>query len=229
MNKKWLNFFWDAILPLSCLGCGREGEALCSVCASALVPVKQPTCFFCGKISSHFESCESCREKTNLTGLIAAFYYEELAKRLMTRFKYYDFAALSDFMAESMLSSLLLYPVLRKRFDYVAGVPLHFWRQAFRGYNQAHLLARRISQALSLPLLAGLKKRKTTYPQAKLSLKERRENLSEAFAYDGPPLLQSKVLLVDDVATSGETLNQAAKVLRTAGAKEIWGITFAKG
>jgi len=229
MNKTFFTYLLDAVLPPFCLACGKEGELLCPACAQKLIPVRQPTCFFCDRLTSHFESCEGCRSRSYLTGVIPSFYYEGLAKELVVQFKYHDFASLADFMARRMTESLMLFPPLVRRFDYLAFVPLHFWRQAFRGYNQAFLLAKRIAWLLHLPLLRGLRKKRGTKPQAQLTLKERRENLVGAFSYEGPPLLQTKILLVDDVATSGETLNQVAKVLRRAGAREVWGITFAKG
>ena len=193
------------------------------------MPVKQPTCFFCHKLTSHFESCSSCRSASFLTGVIPAFYYNELAKRLIARFKYHDFAAVGSLMADFMLQALERVPRITSRIHQIVPVPLHFRRRSFRGYNQAEILARRISRVLHKPFSLSLKRVKATQAQAQLTRRERQQNLSGAFRWQGEPLMGNNIFLIDDVATSGETLNEAARELRGAGAREVWGIVFAKG
>jgi ComF family protein len=229
MNKTLGEHLLDAIFPPACISCNEPGSFFCEACASRLVPIKLPICFFCGQLTDHFETCPACRSKVELTGVVPVFYYNDLAKDLIAQFKYYDFAVLGKWMAEQMAGNISRFPELVRRLDAVSFVPLHFWRQAYRGYNQAALLAAGLSRLLNKPILKGLIRTKSTKAQAKLSRLERQRNMEEAFAWRGGEINGKNILLVDDVATSGTTINEAAKVLRRAGAREIWGAVFAKG
>lgn len=228
-NKTLWGHVLDALFPPSCAGCQKGGTFLCLDCVNKFIPVKQPSCFFCGKLTSHFESCPSCRSKTHLSGVIPAFYYSDLVKKVIAQFKYHDLAALDEALASYMAESILRYPEVVARLHGLVPIPLHFWRKSFRGYNQAALLARKLSSLLNKPLYPGLARVKATLIQAKLSKEARRTNLENAFRWEREPLMGRNILLVDDVATSGETLNEAARALRRAGAREVWGAIFAKG
>lgn len=110
-------------------------------------------------------------------------------------------------------------------------IPLHKKRENQRGFNQAKLLAENIALYFNLPLLNNaLIKTKATPPQADLKGRQRRENIKNAFSCLSPDLVQNKtILLIDDVTTTGATLQQAAKVLKQAGARSVWSLVIAKG
>lgn len=107
-------------------------------------------------------------------------------------------------------------------------IPLHRARERVRGFNQAALFARRMAETFGLEYQEALVKHKHTPPQTSLSGEERRNNLDKAFALENPDAARGKhILLFDDVATTGTTLEKAAQVLHRGGAKEIWAITIA--
>jgi ComF family protein len=112
----------------------------------------------------------------------------------------------------------------------ISFVPLHFRRKAMRGYNQSEILARLIGQKTGLKVLDLLKKAKSTTRQAELSGTKRRKNLENAFRVKkGIDIKNKKIIIVDDVMTTGSTLEECARVLKTAGAKEVWGLVIARG
>ena len=113
----------------------------------------------------------------------------------------------------------------------VVPVPLHRRRLWDRGFNQAELLARVVAQELAYPLVAPLTRRVPTRPQFNLSRRDRRANIAGAFAMKprGREQINHKiVLLVDDIVTTGATMNECAKILKQNGAREIWGLVLAK-
>lgn len=136
-------------------------------------------------------------------------------------------AALSDILAEELLASL------RKEklsWDLVAFVPITRKRQAWRGYNQAEELARALANISATKLAPSLSKKSNTRPQVGLSQRQRRQNLVGKFSYQGKKELIAgkRILIIDDVATTGSTLNECAKVHKQAGARSVWGAVLAK-
>lgn len=108
-------------------------------------------------------------------------------------------------------------------------VPLHKQRFRWRGFNQSELIAKNIANILNLELsYSDLTRIKNTRPQAKTNKAGRMKNIKNSFIWNGPRLNQRNVLLLDDVATTGTTMNECAKVLKQAGANEIWGLAIAK-
>ena len=108
-------------------------------------------------------------------------------------------------------------------------MPLHKKRQRLRGFNQSEQLARAISKNFNLEINHNLIRIKHKKAQAKLHEKNRWENIKNCFSYQGKNLNNKNILLIDDVATTGATLNECAKVLKENNAKEVWGLVVAKG
>jgi len=109
-------------------------------------------------------------------------------------------------------------------------VPLSKKRLKWRGFNQAEIIANILADNFKLEIDAkNLKRIKNTKPQAKLNERERRNNLADCFSWLGDKLNGRNIILVDDVATTGSTLNECAKVLKQAGASEVWGLVVANG
>jgi len=112
----------------------------------------------------------------------------------------------------------------------IVPVPLHSRKQRVRGFNQAEFLARSVSKKLDIPGGLALKRHINTRSQVELSGRERRKNLEKAFFCQDQGLVAKKtVILIDDVSTTGTTLEECAKVLRTAGARQVWGLVVARG
>ena len=147
-----------------------------------------------------------------------ALYYERPASRLIRQFKYDGVYRLAPFLAECL--GPVLKDISPADYDCLVPVPLHSKRQRARGFNQSELLARLISEKTGVPLAAGLCRTRNTRQQAKLSFSRRLRNLDAAFeataSFEG-----RRVLLVDDVVTTGSTVNSCARALREAGADDV--------
>lgn len=230
MISRIKNILLDLIFPIRCVGCRQEGEWFCSSCATKVILNEKQFCPVCWQTSFGGKVCENCKNKTPLAGLrVAASYAEnpDLAAAVKTlKYKF------SQPLARN-LASILTRAIKQK--DYVeeriiTAIPLHPKRLRYRGFNQAELLAREVAQNLQLPYADLLIRNRNTLQQAKLSREKRLQNLRDAFSLASPINLQNKtVILVDDVASTATTITEAAKVLRAAGAKEVWGLVIARG
>lgn len=227
-SKHFYDFLLDLIFPKFCVGCGIEGVWLCASCKKKIINVDKPTCPSCNRLTDRGNFCRRCRPNSYLTGVIVAAYYDEgPLKEAIHNYKYNYIFDLKNDLASILIESL------KKRWRKSAlliPVPLHKKRKAERGFNQAELLANVISKKQNIPILNNkLVRLKYTKQQVKLSGKKRRKNLSGAFVWIGNKEIDKKiVLLVDDVYTTGTTLQECAKVLKVAGAKEVWGLVLAK-
>ena len=136
---------------------------------------------------------------------------------------------MAEILADLLENYLQKYKIWLPKEALLVPIPLHKNRERKRGFNQAKLIARHLSERLGLELAENvLKKTKATRPQIELRAEERRKNLTGAFAVSDPQKIQNKIiLLLDDVKTTGTTLEEAAVVLKQAGAKRVWAITVA--
>lgn len=180
----------------------------------------EPLCAVCGLELAAGHSCWSCRRHPlRLERVRAAAHFSGALRRAIHGLKYRQGFALAEPLADLMLKA---WPQWHMEADLVVPIPLHPQRQHERGYNQAELLAQHFAPAagLSVTNLALLRQR-FTRPQADLGGAERLSNMREAFLAD-PVYVQGRhVLLVDDVCTTGATLNAAAEALRAAGALRV--------
>ncbi|MFA9262725.1 MAG: ComF family protein [Undibacterium sp.] len=230
-------FFADLVFPLHCFGCEEEGSLACKRCLAALPEREYQECPICRKpYQKNGATCQSCRKATALDGLLVARpYHHRLIKKLVfgLKYRFIDAAAdpLAELLAESILHQSLTLP------DLVIPVPLHARRIRYRGFNQAEVLGRKLMERLlpnvPIPVRNDLLHRvRFTKPQMRTDSKtERTENLQDAF--EAPietagPLVGKSVWLIDDVATTGSTLDACAKALKQAGAKTVWGIVIAR-
>ena len=154
-------------------------------------------------------------KKPAFNGVVAPFYFRDSVSRAVHRFKFYGYTELADNMAREMTNKIDE-SFCDIGFDFVTFVPLSKRRYRKRGYNQAELLAQKIADRLSIPCLKSLNKIRETETQRGASAKERRVNLFGAF-----------VLLVDDVKTTGSTLNECSEILKAYGAKAVYCSVFA--
>lgn len=223
-------YFLNIFFPVKCVGCGKYGVNVCSDCLNEINGFVTDTCNLCGKISKYSKYCPSCkvRLKTSLSGiLVSAEYDVGPIKEMIHHLKYSGNVELVPYLGEVIVARI------KDKFNstnlIVVPVPMHAKREARRGYNQAELLARYVSKRLDLRGRVALSRIVHTHTQVGLNKKERRENLSGAFrCIDTELISQKDVLLIDDVSTTGATLDECAKVLKEAGAKRVWGVVVAK-
>lgn len=234
-----LTRFWrglvDLVLPPLCLGCDApvtEDQALCAACWKAIHFIERPFCARCGMpFDLPVEEgtlCAQCLSDPPLYERArSALVYDEASKPLILRFKHADrlhpAPALSAWMARAASD---IWPMA----DVIAPVPLHRWRLWRRRYNQAALLAKAIGKKTGLPVCVDLLvRRRATPPQGKLGRKERHENVAGAFALrQNADVAGKRVVLIDDVMTSGATAAACARALLKAGAASVYVVTLAR-
>jgi len=245
------NFLLDLIFPRYCLGCAKEiaskqPSQVCDGCFNKIVLNSGVQCHICG-LRNRQGTCRSCRKKTPLRGLFAAGQYENpILKEMIHLFKYQSVESLKNPLAELIINYLKKESLIDKFDNFIlVPVPLTLKRKLVRGFNQSELLAKEIGKFLNCPVINLLKRKKFSEPQAEISdWQKRKENISGVFTLninssnipfsDDRQLMGQfknikKVILVDDVATSSATLEEAALVLKQAGIKEIYGLVVAKG
>jgi ComF family protein len=202
----------DAILstlfPDRCGGCARIGDLLCDRCRCALTPYPS----------------EPDRFPASLDGVRVAFVFASPLREVVHQFKYRRVRRLAQPLGRLMAAHLAARPLA---VDAVLPVPLHAQRMAERGFNQAEELAREVAYLLDKPLAHGLERTRATGQQAHLDARQRRENVRGAFCWrDGAP--PTRILIVDDVLTTGATIGACAEALREAGAKQVYALALAR-
>ena len=213
------NFFLDLLFPVYCLGCNQKKSFICQKCIDK-IPLCSPG-FYHGKSYS--------LDKL----LIAVNYHHPLIKKAIHRFKYFPYIhSLAKNLAALLIKLVKNSPqtisYLSKNNFVLIPVPLASRKLAQRGFNQAEALAKELSQKFNWPLNAKLlKKTKNTRSQTKLNYKERKRNIKNVFTVLDTECPKN-IILVDDIFTTGVTLQETAKTLRRAGAKKIWAIVLAK-
>ncbi|MDO8473541.1 MAG: ComF family protein [Dehalococcoidia bacterium] len=162
-----------------------------------------------------------------MDGIRSPFSFEGTVRQAVHSLKYHNLRGLSHLLAQLIADYWVLNPLPA---DVLVPVPLHARRLRERGYNQSSLLARYLSQIIGVPEAEGMLVRcKDTPPQARTSSAEqRRLNVSGAFTVQGRAIRGKRVMLIDDVCTSGATLDACAAVLKRVGAVSVWGLTLAK-
>lgn len=236
-------FFLDLIFPIECLGCGKEGLWVCTKCFHGIRFNNFQRCFHCKKNHNFGKFCSACKKDYHLAGIwIACDYDDELVGDLVKKFKYNFIKELDYFLSKILfifLSSLRNkerivdsnLKVFKNFHDLlIIPIPLHPKRLCFRGFNQAEEIGLKLANYLELPMdTDGLVRIRHNRPQAKLDEAARSENIKDCFAWRGENLRGKNILLVDDVVTTGATLNEAARILKENGAGQVWGLAVAKG
>jgi len=217
----------DLLFPPQCSVCGRGGSLLCDGCAAALPVAAGHRCERCWRPAAS-AVCGDCRaEPPAFASVRAAFVMDGEARRLVHEFKYQGLSALGAPMA-ALLAARLALPA--SDVDVVAPVPLHRGRQRSRGYNQAAILAKHLAAAVALPCEPRAARRvRATAPLAKSQGRdERRRIVAGAFAGVPARVDGRRILLVDDVVTTGATLDACARALLEAGAAEVRCVAWAR-
>ncbi len=216
----------ETIFPKTCLSCGKIGDFFCQQCQAKIRKIELPLCPFCRRISAQGHSCLKCRQKKALNGATVYGYYQSQPLKLAIKaLKYGNIFGLSEYLAKILIEKI---EKDNLQFDIITSVPISKKRLRERGYNQTELLGRVIAEYFKKPFFMGLIKAKDTLPQVGLKRTERLYNLKNSFVVTAGDIKDKKVLLIDDVLTTGATLNEVAKVLKKAGARQVWGAVLAR-
>ena len=213
----------DLLFPPMCVGCRRVGRWICARCWPQVPWIVERKCFECGRTSPTVTCVRCSGASSSLDRLIAVALFEDVAREAVHALNFNGRHAIAGMMGRLMAAA-----ATGVRADIVVPVPLHRSRRRERGYDQAVLLARSLARALDLEHRPeALTRTRRTAQQASLGAAERRSNVRGAFEsrrrWSG-----EAVLLVDDVATTGATVDAAAEALKQAGAGEIVAIVFAQ-
>jgi ComF family protein len=217
----------DLFLPPRCGGCRMVGAWLCGRCRSRIRRLEEPLCRRCGaEIESARSDC-GCRARLKaLSRLRSAAAYEGPLEVALQRFKYHGWRRLAGPLALLVAERLVVEGVPAA---WAVAVPLHSSRQRQRGFNQSELLARELRRRLSLTKPPGeLVRTRPTPPQVGHDRRWRLDNVRGAFEWRGPLLGAGSILLIDDVATTGATLEACAAALRSAGSGPVMGVSVAR-
>lgn len=224
------------LFPPVCLACRRvEGReslplSLCSRCSARLRPIAGRCCVACARplargLRGGENRCLSCRDRPSaLAGLLSGWSYEPPLDAVIHGLKF----ARLEFLGHHLASALQdRFGAQLEEVDVVVPIPLHWIRRLRRGYNQAEAIAAPLARRAGVPLLRALRRRRLTRPQARLDRRERARNLRLAFALRTRhgQLADRTVLVVDDVVTTGATLETAASCLRQGGARAVIALT----
>ncbi len=193
-------------------------------------------CLVCNKGSLDGLTHPKCRGKFKIDGGFSSIVYNPIAKKLIYRFKYKPFLLdLQSLLSELFYEGIIQNEIFNKYLENAVLVPVPLYNSKFRkrGYNQAEILAKGLSDRLGIPVLDALERVKNTKNQFSLGKKERMENMKDAFSLNSEFVIHNSlknvtIFLVDDILTSGSTLSEAANVLKRAGAKAVFGLTLAR-
>lgn len=230
--KEW---FLDLLYPegLTCVNCGDELQHetrlnLCGKCFENLTVNDGHRCKICGiRMRNEADYCDNCaRYDKYFDKNRSPFVYEKTAGDLVKKLKFGNKLYIAKELAKAMADEYIKSDM---RCDFILFVPMTEIEKKERGYNQSELLAKEVGIRLSLPVKDNLLKARETDRQKKLTAKERRENLKGVFGVIRADEIKGKnVLVIDDVFTTGATINECARVLKREGARKVFSITAAQ-
>jgi len=218
----------NLLFPQWCVGCGKEGDFICYSCRQSLPRIMPPLCPRCGRPQPSGILCPSCVSwQAEIDGMRSPFRFDGVMRQAIHQLKYRNLRALAQPLAKLLNNYLGTNPMPG---EVLVPVPLHHKRLRERGYNQSSLLTKELGKLTNLPVVDDcLIRLRHAPPQARTStVDERRSNVAGAFTCRDRRLQDKQVLLIDDVSTSGATLDACAAALKAAGATAVWGLVLAR-
>lgn len=237
--RRWKEAFLDLLYPGKdlCYLCwhevpGQKKRGVCEACAARILKESRklracPHCSYFTKAAV----CPNCGDwDDSLERVVSVVPYYDKYREMIQNLKYGERKELAAPLGYLMARKIQL-TAPGMRFHYIIPVPLHPYKGLERGYNQSKLLAKQVAEELKVPLNNEVLKRiGYEETQTKLGRNKRRRNIEGAFKLDEKNLLEGKrILLIDDIVTTGATLQECARTLKRGGAGEIWGLTWASG
>ncbi len=238
---KYINSFLELIYPEKniCQVCdtydeGINDKYICEACLSKLIKIEEPVCRICNKSLSNNPNVTICNEcalsSRSFDKSRSLFAYKGTIKKLIHDYKYcnktYYYKLFSYLLIKYMKENRYI------NFDYITAVPLHKIKLRRRGFNQSKILAKQIGKFFNIPYIEILKRNNNTEKQSNLSKYARQKNLQNAFAIANnkiPSLIKdSDILIIDDIFTTGATVEECSKVLKQNGANRVFVLTIAR-
>ena len=221
----WAGLDW--LYPPHCGGCGKAGSRWCADCDQQTHCIPSTICQICGRVMKTAGLCPACRKNPPpFVALRSWAIFNGPLRKALHRLKYSRDIAMGEILARPLVKML---HQLEWKIDLVTSVPVGVARRAERGYNQATLLALPLALAGGIPFRSqALLKTRETRSQVGLDPVQRRENVLGAFQACSEIVAARRVLVVDDVTTSGATIDVCASALREAGAHQVFGLTLAR-
>jgi len=231
----------DALFPALCAGCGREGAYICKNCELFLgeTPLICPVCNVSSFGGTRHLYCES--SKYGLNGLASMWEYEGIMKHLLGQVKYIGITHIVEELVtrafatmakdQQRLASFLSF--LFEENTVVTYVPIFKRKEKWRGFNQAQLIAREVGKVAGKEILSLLRKTRNTESQTSLDKEQRLQNMKDAFIVNVKGQMSNfkipeRVVLVDDIWTTGATMKECCKELKKGGVEKVWGFTLAR-
>lgn len=223
--------FMDFALPPLCLGCGKFNEdGSCDVCERCMKKIGRelyPICLNCSELIPNSRECLRCKDQS--FPLFAYGVYRDPLSEIILQFKFRGITSpaslFSRLICEQFGKIIIAFGA-----DWLVPVPLHRGREKFRGYNQARLIAEQLSEGLNIAVGDEfITKIKRTRPQSRLEISRRKANVHDAFRAAASDVTDDKLILVDDVATSGATLREVRRTLVAAKGNVVAAVVFAHG
>jgi len=222
----------DLFFPKYCVACKKLGQYICDACFARLSFDVPELCLVCDKPAISGITHPVCKTSYAIDGSFSGLFYNKTARKLLYAFKYKPYVSdlseiLGQLLHEALLQKETYHKVLLQK-PFFVPIPLHSSRFRQRGYNQAKIIAQELAKREQLVVYELLSRVKKTTSQVGKTKKDREENIKGAFSLV-PNILVSlypNILLIDDVLTSGATFLEAAKILKKAGAKQVWGVSL---
>jgi len=231
VNLRWCSFrsqFLDFLFPPRCVGCRQVGVWLCAECLDQIPRVEPPFCIRCGDAVVSDGLCARCRTSPlRIDCIRSVVYFDGVLRTAIHQLKYKGRTVLAEPLGGLMAAYWAQHPM---SVDVVVPVPLHAARLRKRGYNQAALLACAMARRVGLLVdERTLVRQRATVPQVELNAEKRLQNVHDAFCCSGDDLVGKRVLLIDDVCTTGATLEACAIALYDEGrVRSVQALTLAR-
>ncbi len=227
MSLAIFDFINTAFLPEYCITCNKFGSYICKNCLKTKYRVNfRNVCHVCGRNSFKLRLHKDCIDYSNLDNLYFFCEYNFAAKELIETIKYSGNYAILNTLSWHMAKYIKMVCPEYKKFQFTY-VPSHWTKQNIRGFNQSQLLAKDIAKLLEVELCDVLIKNKATSKQAGTNKSQRSRNLKGKFAIK-KDIVSRNVMIIDDVHTTGATLNECAAILKSNGAEIVYGYAFSK-
>ena len=226
------DLYWgliDILFPPRCSGCGQWGVRFCDLCMNNVICIEEPICIICGEpVKSQVqEMCLRCSSTSrNFDGIRSWAHYQGSLQKAIQKLKYQKDIGLANILVKPLIT---LFMEMNWKIDLITAVPLDQVKLTRRGYNQAALISKPIARFTGIPYhQKALTKRYPNKPQVGLSEEERLFNVMDVFVSSPEKVTGKTVLVVDDVVTTGATMDACSVALKASGAQAVYGISLAR-